>query len=105
MIYILHNLTKPIIINERVIRTVNIDPHCDKHEKEGVSKEKIVEITKSLNNRYFFPDGEEGNKNYFKHHPTYENKRYKIVWWWWKNQELDKIFIRTCYRIKYKKKI
>jgi len=75
--YSAHRLTESVIIND----IINIDPHWQKHEKEGITEELIIRIVKSLNNGYFFPDDkQQKDKNHFKNYPVCEKKRYKIIW-------------------------
>jgi hypothetical protein len=79
--YSTRRLTESVIINDRLIRLINIDPHWQKHEREGITEELIIRIVKSLNNGYFFPDGkQQKDKNHFKDYPVCEKKRYKIIW-------------------------
>ncbi|CAG8526111.1 2818_t:CDS:2 [Gigaspora margarita] len=74
--YTICYLSKIIVINDRPIKQVNISSHCDKHEKEGITKEKITELVKLLNNRYFpFSGRQETEKNYFKFYPVLNGKR------------------------------
>jgi hypothetical protein len=78
--YTVRYLPKSIVINGRSINQINISSHCDKHKKEGVTNEKIVELAELLDKGEFEIDGEDNKKIYFKTYHLYENKTYKLVW-------------------------
>ena len=82
IIYYTHQLVKPITVNDRVIKQVDISSHCDKHLKHGVTHELIIEFVKLLgdNEGEFEVDGQDGNKLYFKRYYYEQDENYKLVW-------------------------
>lgn len=78
--YYTHFLT--ILVNEKVIKQVDISSHCDKHFKHGITHELIIELVKLLDKKYFPPDGlQSKEKQYFRALLRQENnKEYKLVW-------------------------
>jgi hypothetical protein len=79
--YYLRPLTKPVIVNDRLIKYVGISSHCNKHFKHGITREEIIEMVEMLNTRYFpFSGQQPKKKNYFKDYSEKDNKRYKLVW-------------------------
>lgn len=101
IIYYPYFLAKPIIVNERTIKQVDISSHCDKHLEHGVSQELIIKFVKLLadNKGGFEADGQDGNKLYFKAYFSTGNRNYKLVWWWWLNKDDYILRVRTCYPI------
>ena len=42
--YYPHLLVKPIIVNDRIIKQIDISSHCDKHLEHGITHELIIEL-------------------------------------------------------------
>ena len=81
IIYYPYPLVKPIIVNDRIIKQVDISSHCDKHLKHGITHELIIELVKLLDKGDFEVDGQEENKLYFKnYYYDLEDENYKLVW-------------------------
>jgi hypothetical protein len=79
--YYTHLLVKPIAINGRIIKQIDISSHCDKHLKHGVTHELIMKFVKMLDKGEFEIDGQDGNKLYFKAYFYDKDENYKLVWW------------------------
>jgi hypothetical protein len=77
--YYPHLLVKPITVNDRIIKQVEISSHCDKHLKHGITHELIIELVKLLDKGDFEVDGQDDNKLYFKRY-YYLDENYKLVW-------------------------
>ncbi|CAG8628118.1 17514_t:CDS:2 [Racocetra fulgida] len=60
--YTICYLSKSIVVNDRSIKQVNISSHCDKHDKEGITKEKIMNLVELLDKEEFEVVGEDGKK-------------------------------------------
>ena len=75
-------LKELLIINDCIIKEVNISSHVKKHEEHGITKELVVSLVKSLNEGYFPPDGPQPkDKRFFKaYFINYNEKNYKLVW-------------------------
>ena len=74
-------LVKPIIVNDRIIKQIDISSHCDKHLEHGITHELIIELVKLLDKGDFEVDGQEGKKLYFKnYYYDLEGENYKLVW-------------------------
>ena len=78
--YYPYPLTKPIIVNDRVIKRIDISSHCDKHSEHGITHELIIELVELLNKGDFEVDGKEGKKLYFKRYYYEQDENYKLVW-------------------------
>ena len=80
--YYPHSLVKPIVVNDRVIKQVDISSQCDKHFEHGITHELIMKFVKLLgdNEGGFEIDGQDRNKLYFKTYFFSENENYKLVW-------------------------
>lgn len=78
--YFLRPLDSSIIANDRLIKYVGISSHGDKHFKQGITRELVIELVKLLNARYFPFSGKQGKrKNYFKDYPEKDGKRWKKI--------------------------
>ena len=74
-------LLETIIVNDRIIKRVDISSHCDKHLKHGINHELIMKFVKLLDKGDFEVIGQDGNKLYFKrYYYDWENEDYKLVW-------------------------
>ena len=77
--YYPYSLVKPIIVNDRVIKRIDISSHCDKHLKHGITHELTIELVKLLDKGEFEVDSQDNNKLYFKRY-YYLKENYKLVW-------------------------
>lgn len=46
--YYPYPLVKPIIVNDRLIKRIDISSHCDKHLKHGIAHELVIELVELL---------------------------------------------------------
>ena len=98
--YYPYSLVKSIVVNDWLIKRVDISSHCDKHLKHGITHELIIELVKLLDKGDFEVDGQEENKLYFKnYYYDLENENYKLVWWWWLDKNDYILRVRTCHPI------
>jgi len=93
-------LKRPIIINGVLIREIYFNPYWEKHQKEGISKELIIELVKLLE---LFGEKELGIGKrydewvYYNYEPIfYQNKAYCLVWCL--EDKKNYIEIVDCYR-------
>jgi len=100
IIYYPYSLVKSIIVNDRIIKRVDISSHCDKHSKHGITHELIIELVELLDKKYFPPDGSQPkDKRCFRAWLRQKNKDYKLVWWWWLDKNDYILRVRTCHPI------
>ena len=81
--YYPYPLVKPIIVNDRLIKRIDISSHCDKHLKHGITHELIIELVELLDKKYFPPDGlQPKEKQFFRAllKRKSDKKEYKLVW-------------------------
>ena len=73
-------LKEQLIINDRVIKEVNISSHVKKHEEHGITKKLVIDLVKLLKG-YFPPDGPQPkDKRFFKaYFINYNEENYKLV--------------------------
>ena len=96
--YYPYSLVKSIIVNDRIIKRVDISSHCDRHLKHGITHKLIIELVELLDKGDFEVDGQEGKKLYFKRY-YYFDENYKLVWWWWLDKNDYILRVRTCHPI------
>jgi hypothetical protein len=70
-----------IIVNQKRISKVIIDPHYEEKHAESISDEIIIRLVKDLDGREFEPDEEDPPFAYFMiDKMELDGKFYKLVW-------------------------
>ena len=68
-----------LLINNRLIKKLIIDPHVDKHS-DHIDDELIKNIVASLSGGQYCPVKEEHGFSYFATNIEYEDSWYKLIW-------------------------
>ncbi|MCF8058786.1 MAG: hypothetical protein K9K67_05795 [Bacteriovoracaceae bacterium] len=74
-----YDLSPPILINDRKIVKVVIDPHVDKHS-DHINDELILDLVRLLDGRNYSSVKESGNFEYFVSQIRAKNRNYRLVW-------------------------
>ena len=70
-----------LIVNDRPIYQVVIDPHYEEKHAESVNDELILMLVSKLNGRTFEPDDHDEGYEYFKTDPIqHHGKNYRLIW-------------------------
>ena len=70
-----------LIVNDRPIREVIIDPHYREKHAESVNDEIILALVQKLDGRIFEPDDADEDFEYFKTEPIeHEGRNYRLIW-------------------------
>lgn len=73
--------TLHITVNGILITKLIIDPHYEEKHAESVNDEIILELVKTLDNKFFDPDDEKTPYSYFVTDKIEHNgKWYKLIW-------------------------
>jgi hypothetical protein len=70
-----------IVVNEKQINKVIIDPHFEQKHAESITDEIILSLVESLDGKKFFPEEVEPPFSYFTADKIELNgKLYKLIW-------------------------
>ena len=70
-----------LVVNDRPIHQVVIDPHYEERHAESVDDKIILELVSKLNGRTFEPDDQDEEYEYFKTDPIeHRGKNYRLIW-------------------------
>lgn len=70
-----------MMVNDRVITKVIIDPHYEEKHSESINDELIVNLIKTLDGKVFEADDEKPPYQYFvTDRVEYRGKLYKLIW-------------------------
>lgn len=70
-----------IIVNDRKINEVIIDPHFEIKHSESINDEIILDLVRKLDGGYFEVDARDEDFEYFKTDPIYfSGKKYRLIW-------------------------
>jgi len=73
--------TVSIVVNDRPINEVVIDPHFEEKHAESINDEIILALVQKLNGRFFDADDKDEEFEYFKTEPIeHAGKNYRLVW-------------------------
>ncbi len=70
-----------LVVNDRLIHQVIIDPHYEEKHSESVTDEIILALVVKLDGRTFDSDDQDEEFEYFKTDPIeYDGKNYRLIW-------------------------
>ncbi|GEM_PF-1637497 len=74
-----YDLSSPILINDRKIIKVIIDPHVDKHS-DHINDELILDLVRLLDGRNYSSVKESDNFEYFVSQIIAKSRNYRLIW-------------------------
>ena len=70
-----------IVVNDRKINEVIIDPHYEKRHAESITDEIILALARKLDGGDFKPEDNDEEFQYFKTEPIeFGEKNYRLIW-------------------------
>jgi len=70
-----------LVVNDRQITEVVIDPHYEAKHTESVNDEIVLALVQKLDGGIFDPDDVDDEYQYYKTEPIeYASKNYRLIW-------------------------